>query len=232
MRKLSFKTAVLATLVAGFSLVSCEKNEEESTPRIGLEFSTVTTASSLKSTKQETKMISFHSGFITLREIEFEVEVDDDSLEIDFNIEMNTVIDFASGETTPDISFAEIPAGTYNEMEVEIELQDEGDNPSVVLNGTFIDANGINHDIRFEFNSGETFEVEREGTVVFASNESALAQITIDPAAWFINVSSEQLSSATKDINGIIVISETQNPDIFDVVADGLDLATEVEIEN
>ena len=145
---------------------------------------------------------------------------------------MNTVIDFASGETTPDISFAEIPAGTYNEMEVEIELQDEGDNPSVVLNGTFIDANGINHDIRFEFNSGETFEVEREGTVVFASNESALAQITIDPAAWFINVSSEQLSSATKDINGIIVISETQNPDIFDVVADGLDLATEVEIEN
>lgn len=232
MRKLSIKTAVLATLVAGFSLVSCEKNEEESTPRIGLEFSTVTTASSLKSTKQETKMISFHSGFITLREIEFEVEVDDDSLEIDFNIEMNTVIDFASGETTPDISFAEIPAGTYNEMEVEIELQDEGDNPSVVLNGTFIDANGINHDIRFEFNSGETFEVEREGTVVFASNESALAQITIDPAAWFINVSSEQLSSATKDINGIIVISETQNPDIFDVVADGLDLATEVEIEN
>ena len=86
MRKLSIKTAVLATLVAGFSLVSCEKNEEESTPRIGLEFSTVTTASSLKSTKQETKMISFHSGFITLREIEFEVEVDDDSLEIDFNI--------------------------------------------------------------------------------------------------------------------------------------------------
>lgn len=232
MKKLNLRIAVLATIVAGVSITGCETNEDESTPKIGLEFNTITAPSSLKSAEQETKLISFHSGFITLEEIEFEVETDNDSVEVDFNMEMNTVIDFATGETTPDISFAVIPAGTYNEMEVEIELQDEGDDPSVVLNGTYIDEDGTAHDIRFEFNSGETFEIEREGTIVFSTNESALAQITIDPAAWFTNVSNEQLSAATKDMNGVIVISENQNTEIFETVADGLDLATEVEIKN
>ncbi len=33
-------------------------------------------------------------------------------------------------------------------------------------------------------------------------------------------------------MDGIIVISEDLNIDIFDIVADGLDLATDLEIEN
>lgn len=36
------------------------------------------------------------------------------------------------------------------------------DEPSVVLNGTFT-YDGVSHPVRFEFNSGETFEVEKEG---------------------------------------------------------------------
>jgi len=39
------------------------------------------------------------------------------------------------------------------------------------------------------------------------------------------------MADATQ-INGVIVISENQNEEIFDIVADGLDLATELEIEN
>ncbi len=100
----------------------------------------------------------------------------------------------------------------------------------MVLNGTYTDADGVSHPIRFEFNSGETFEVEKEGTITFSTNESALAQITFDPALWFADVTNEELSRAIKDNEGVIVISETQNEEIFDIVADGLDLATEVEI--
>jgi len=88
------------------------------------------------------------------------------------------------------------------------------------------------------FNSGfitlreVQFEVEKEGTITFETNKSALAQVTIDPAAWFTELAAAQLSEATKDDNGVIVISSTQNPDIFDIAADGSDVATEVEIEN
>ncbi len=226
-------TVILTTVViATISFISCQKDINYD-PQIGLKFNTVTTpfpvSGDLKSALQ-VKELEFTSGFITLREVEFEVETDDDSIELNFNIEMNTKIDFATGETDPDISFVEIPAGTYNEMSVEIELQDEGDSPSMVLNGKYVDADGTNHPVRFEFNSGETFEVEKEGTIIFATNESALAQITFNPTVWFAEVSNEQLSQANKDNEGVIVISSTQNPDIFDIAADGLDLATEVEL--
>jgi hypothetical protein len=235
MKKKKLRILALATLiVAGFAFASCEE-DKQSEPQIGLKFNTVQTPITLNSglkSAQETKELSFNSGFITLREIEFEVETDDDSVEVNFNMETNTKIDFATGETNPDISYAKIPTGTYNEMEVEIELQDEGDTPSVVLNGTFIDIEGVSHDIRFEFNSGETFEIEKEGTIIFETNESALAQITINPADWFAEVTALQLSEATKNDNGVIVISSTQNSEIFEIAADGLDMATDIEIEN
>ncbi len=222
--------SLFATLiVAGISFTSCQDDSQKE-PQVGIKFKTITSPFTLKSGHQA-KELSFNSGFITIREIEFEVETDDDSVEINFNVELNTKIDFATGETTPDISYAEIPAGKYNEVEVEIELQDEGDNPSVVLNGTYVDADGVSHDVRFEFNSGETFEVEREGVITFEVNESVLMQVTFDPTAWFAEVTDEELASATKS-DGVIIISSTQNTEIFDIVADGIDLATEVEIEN
>ena len=233
MKRFRFKIRVLTAIIAaGISFTACQKDSNLN-PQIGLEFTTVNSPMALngglKSTMQE-KELSFTSGFITLREVEFEVETDDDSIEVEFNIEINTRIDFATGETDPDISYVEIPAGTYNEMEVEIELQDEGDDPAMVLHGTYVDVEGMSHPVRFEFNSGETFEVEKEGTITFATNESALAQVTFDPTVWFAEVSNEQLAQATKDNDGVIVISSTQNANIFDTVADGLDLATEVEL--
>jgi hypothetical protein len=235
MQKKKLKILALATLVAtGFAFTSCEE-DKPSEPQIGLKFNTVQTPITLNSglkSAQQTKELSFNSGTITLREVQFEVETDEDSVEVNFNLEAITEIDFATGETNPDISYAQIPAGSYNAMEVEIELQDEGDAPSVVLNGTFVDVEGVSHDVRFEFNSGETFEVEKEGTITFDTNESALAQVTIDPTAWFAEVTAAQLSAATKNDKGVIVISSTQNPEIFDIAADGLDMATEVEIEN
>lgn len=235
MRKQNFRFLSLSAIAAiGLIFMSCEK-DEQSEPQVGLKFNTVkapiTLNAGLKSVDQP-KELYFHSGQITIREIEFEVEIGDDSVEVNFNLESITQIDFATGQTTPDISYVQIPAGTYSSMEVEIELQDEGDTPSVVLYGTFVDIEGISHDIRFEFNSGETFEVEKEGTVEFKVNQSALAQVTIDPTAWFAEVTATQLSEAVKDSQGVIVISSTQNSEIFDIVADGLDLATEVEIEN
>lgn len=237
MKKRKFLTVVMAAiLVASVSFTSCEEDVAltNNEPQVGLKFNTVTTplilTDGLKSA-QQVKELSFTSGFITLKEISFEVETDNDSIEINFEIELNTKIDFATGETNPDISFVEIPAGTYNEFEVEIELQDEGDSPCIVLEGTYIDAEGTSHPVRFEYNSGETFEIEKEGNIIFNTNESALTQITIDPTIWFAPVTNEQLSNATKDINGVIVISETQNVDIYEIAEEGLDLSTEVEME-
>ena len=84
--------------------------------------------------------------------------------------------------------------------------------------------------IRFEFNSGEVFEAEAESATV-TSNVSAIAKITFDPIAWFERVSAQKLDNARTNNDGVIVISETKNEAIFDLVADGLDRKTEAVFE-
>lgn len=235
MKTTKLKSIVLASIfLAGISFTSCEKNdpltEDTPAPNIGLKFNTVTSPVLLKST-QQTKQLSFNSGYIRLSELEFEAEKDDDLYEIEFEIEIDTKIDFATGTTNPDISFIEIPAGTYDEIEVEIELYDEDNSPAIVLYGTYLDAEGVSHDVRFEYSSDETFEVEKEGSITFSENESALAQITFDPTVWFAEVQDAHLSNATKNNEGVIVISESYNEDIYDMVEEGLELASEIEFD-
>lgn len=198
--------------------------------QVGLKFVTVKTAFPFNGRVATTNSLAFSSGTIVLSQVRFEGESASGFTEVKFEQEKDVTVDFATGATTPDISAAAFPPGTYRSVDVELELQDSGTKPAVVLNGTFTDGEGRQHPLRFEFNSAETFEVEKEGTIVFAEGQSAVAQVTFNPVAWFAGVSAEQLSAATKDAQGVIVISSTQNANIFDVVADGLDLATEIEI--
>ncbi|WP_017732335.1 hypothetical protein [Nafulsella turpanensis] len=223
------KNFVLVSALA-FGMFACGEDEvAPESAQVSLAFNTVKTSTGISNANERVLAsgLSFSSGFITIREVQFEAESDTDSVEVNF--EQVTKIDFATGASTPDISGLVIPTGTYREVEVEVELQDGGDEPAVVLNGTFT-YDGVSHPVRFEFNSGETFEVEKEGVITFAGGESIVAQVTFDPNAWFLEVESEQLSVATKNAEGVVVISETQNTNIFEIVADGLDLATEVEI--
>lgn len=233
-------TFPLIMAVVATSLMSCSTDSDSDQPQLSVQFNTVQSTLDFQSQVKEeplkqatTASLSFYSGSITIGELEFEVETENDSTSIDFELEQVVVIDFATGSTTPDIGSISIPAGTYEEVEIEIELH-EGPtgNPAIMLNGVFTDLEGTEHPVRFEFNSEESFEVEREGVITFSEDQTALAQVTFDPVLWFAEVSAEEMSAATKDENGTIVISSTQNADIFDIVADGLDLATDVEIEN
>jgi len=210
-------------------VVSCN-DDEMTNPTVSMNFKTNTSDFGVRAQANQANTLQFTSGTIVLREIEFEAETEEgDSIEV--NIEQIVEVDYATGATSPDISNLVFPMGTYVEARVELELQDENSDPSVVVEGTFTDADEVAHPIRFEFNSGETFEVEKEGNVVFGESAMIIAEITFDAEAWFAGVTIGQLTAATKNSDGVIVISETSNPDIFDIVADGLDLATELEIE-
>lgn len=233
MNNLYFK---LLTLILVVSFSACSSDDATERTMLAVNFETVTApfnvqaqASTFNKQSTSSGTFVFNDGFITLIAMEYEAE--NGVEEVEFELEQVVVIDYATGIPNIDIEAIEIPAGTYQEVSVELELLDETDEPSVVLNGIYTSPDGTTTTpIRFEFNSGETFEVEREGTIVFTENESAIAQITFDPSAWFAGVTDDMMADATKS-NGVIVISESQNSEIFDIVADGLDLATELEIE-
>lgn len=231
---LTFLTAVFLTLF------SCSP-ESDLNPetQVGVQFNTVQSSFSAQAFNKENQLkqaatgtLSFTEGYIAISKLEFEAEADNDSIEVEFELKQNTLIDFATGATTPDISTISIPAGTYEEVEVEIDLREDSEEPAILLFGTYIAPDGVEHSIRFEYSSDESFEVEREGVIVFAESQIAIAQITFDPITWFAAVTDDNYVNATKDTEGVIVISSTQNTEIYDVVADGLDLASDIEMED
>lgn len=237
-----FSKLMAITLVVGLSACSADDSPDqppaEEQSELSINFNTITSPFNLQAQASSFNKQAapgnfvFNDGFITLSSMEYEAESENDIESVEFELEQVVVIDFATGIPTPDIRAIEIPAGTYEEVEIEVELFDETDEPSVVLNGNYTSPDGGEHPVRFEFNSGEEFEVEREGTIVFTENQSVIAEITFDPSVWFALVSDEDMENANKNMDGVIVISEEQNSDIFEIVEDGLDLVTDLEFDD
>jgi len=226
MKKQTFIIPIFSLFIIG--LISCEKNDLKN-PTLQLEFNTVTAESNLKSA--EVNSIQFTSGHIILENIEFQSESETDSIEVDFDIDSYITLDFATGETTPDLSAIEIVAGYYTEIELDFELWDQTEQPSIDLEGTWTDASGTPHSIRLLMPLGQVFSLEIEGQFTIEENTAMIAQITIDPNAWFLGEAGELLPSATANNDGIIVISPDQNSDIYNLIKDAIDYTSEIEIE-
>ncbi|TYP77326.1 hypothetical protein [Aquimarina intermedia] len=215
----------LAYLLMSFALVlSCSDDDsnQESTLNVtaGYAFTANKMVNSLK----------FTSGYIWLTEVEFEGHyASGDSIEVE--VKRSSKIDLATGVATPSLDDIVIPTGDFVELELEVELRDEDAQPSIVMEGTYTRTDGSQAPIRFEYNSGETFEAEYEKPVTILDGETVLSRIVFDPNIWFSVVPNDALDNATVNADGVIVISGTSNQGIFDLVADRLDESTESEFE-
>ena len=228
------KTTILVfTILLGMmTLVSCDSSSNDSMAKLKYTFDVTKTGNQTKAKTSASSPavmaaadVQFSSGYITIREIVFDGDLGDGS-SVSITHEQVARIDVATGNTTPSLETVQIPAGTYSSVYLGIELQDVNDEPQMVIEGTFTDSTGTDVPLRFEFNSGEVFEAEAAQAEVTEARV-ATAQITFDPVFWFSDVTSQQLHDAGRSSDGTIVISETSNADIFDGVADKLDVATQ-----
>ncbi|MEE4214700.1 MAG: hypothetical protein V2I34_06510 [Bacteroidales bacterium] len=224
-------TLLIAALASIFILGGCEKDKTEG-PSLGVEFEAVKIGTFLSDqSKALNGELVINSGTILFESVEFEAESENELVEIEFELEGDVLFDFETVETTPDISSIAVPAGTYEEIEIELEIKDGGDTPSIVMEGVYTDQESTEHPFRFEYNADQTFEVEMEGSIVFEADVSFIALVTIDPASWFSEVTDNDMTSATKNEDNLIVISSTSNVSIYNTVSAGLELASEVEFE-
>lgn len=223
------KKLILTVFSIALLLFTACEDDNSGKATLKMEFEAVTTGSTLKSTAANS--IEFSSGHIILEEVEFETETETDSIAVDFEIESYITIDIITGETTPDLSAVEIVPGKYEEIEIELELWDETDEPSIDMDGVWTDSEGTDHPIKLLLPIGQSFSLELEGEFTIEENTSMIAQITFDPVAWFNGEAGELLPTATKNEDGIIVISPNQNADIYDKLKDAIDRTSEVEIE-
>ncbi|HAJ99131.1 MAG TPA: hypothetical protein DCM62_03825 [Bacteroidales bacterium] len=222
MRRIKGYLTITAILSMGL-LSSCE--EQQATQNQGnLKISTRMVRSSTAPMQTAAPMLVFNSGYVVVREVVFDGDMADGRT-ISITEELITTIDLVSGIANPPF-LMDIPPGTYTSVNLGIEIQDETARPSVVAEGMFTNAAGIATPIRFEFNSGEVFEANSDEPVTLSAATPATAKITFDPHIWFSTITAAQLNNAAR-FNGVIVVSETRNTGIFNIVADRLDEATE-----
>jgi len=130
-----------------------------------------------------------------------------------------------------DLSTIVLAPGHYTEIELEFELWDQTEQPSIYLEGIWTDVDGTSHPLRLIMPLGQTFSLEIEGDYIIEENSAMTAYITINPNAWFMGAAGALLPYAIANEDGIIVISPDQNYNIYDIIEDAIDDTSEIEIE-
>lgn len=171
--------------------------------------------------------LQFTGGTIAIGEVEFEGELTNGT---EIEIEFDGYALYAFGAGDPVDYVLDIPAGIYEELSLEIDLEEEDGLPSIVAEGIYENNEGLEIPVRFEYSSDEDFEVEAR-QVEITPDDAIFAEVTFDPHLWFANVSFEMLEAAAIGTDGVMLISENSNEQIYERVAAAIDLAAEADID-
>ena len=169
--------------------------------------------------------ITWTDGICVLREIIWDGTLSGATLPTSITHSKITTIDLFTGVALPEIITTDITPGVYSNIYTGIELEDNGTNDNIILNGSYTDGSGANHQIQFLFNSGEVFE-STLSSHTFEAGTNTMCWIELNPSNWFTSFSISDFDNATPNGQDIIVISESENTDIYDLVEEALNNST------
>ena len=232
--------AMYLILLAGLlsMQLSCSKDDSTLPVRVNLN---VSLTPALKSDN-----ISFQSGEIVLKEIQFEGK-----REVGENYSFYTApgkligpvsFNISSG-SQPVLAYFDLPQGKYTVMDWKFQLADgldsyEADDvngsPGLILNGTYRKVNGEELQVRVEIDPFEVFNckaVNSSGnkTIDIISERGYNAGLVFDPYFAFRPVTSNTIEKAGYS-DGVILISPNSNADIYEVILFRLQLSARLVV--
>lgn len=183
--------------------------------------------------------ISIQEGFVQIKKLEMELEGRNDSgeFEKEYEVSFDEIKKITLDRFNSEEDFIiNIPEGEYKEIEVELDLIDHDNEPSIFLTGTYMDAEGNSVPMRFEhFGDDIDFEIEIEAedddsyfTIDRVNNPLAILEIFADN--WFTNVTNLEWENADRT-EGAIVISNDSNREIYNKVKSRIEESVDIEIE-
>ena len=239
LQKLSFIGAIALT-----TLFSCNSDDEptvigEGEVRMGI--GVKLSNNSVPGARVTASGLDIRSGYLQVKEIELETEGVDENGEFEREIEYKfpeiKKIDF--NELDPGVDFfINIPAGNYEEIEFEIDLIDNRNEPSIHLEGIFNKQDGSSIPFRLEVFGDDDddldFEVELEAEddeLFFLDGvNNPLALLEIDGQGWFSGISNDELENADLT-DGVLVINRSTNQSIYSRVLQKIEDSSEIELE-
>ena len=209
------KTSKILGLMVASALLfaSCEKEEPQTGYTISVEAGKFT---------GKTSAVTLSTGFVEVNEVELEFE--NDTVEIEVDIEGVYVFDLMTGVSNPAFPVAQIPAGTYHEL--EIAFGKNSNDTSLYLTGAHADSAGVATNFEITIIDEFSFELEDEtnGINIDPNTVSNLSvYMDIEKILEDLDWSSMQLT------NGNYVINDTLNETHYDAILNALDIEVELD---
>lgn len=238
-----------ALAIAAFGMVASSCTDENNPDTLGTGEVKIGMGVKLRSTSGNSGArlastgLDINSGFLQIKKLELETSGIDEAgrefeKEMEFRFPEIKKINFDELDSNADF-FIAIPAGNYEEVEVEIDLIDHKNQPSIQLEGTYTYSDGRSVPFRFELfgddNEDIDFEVELEAEddddLFFLDKvNNPLALLQIDAKAWFSTISPATMNAAQLT-NGVLLINNNTNRSIYKVVEARIIASSEIELK-
>ncbi len=233
-------TAAMLIAIATFGM-SCSENDDipsQGDGKLGFALLLKDNGNTNSNSRTLENRLVIEDGFIQVKELELKLEGRNENgrfekeIEIKFRDIKKVNLDRFNSEVD---FFINIPEGEYQEIDVELDLIDYRNEPSIFLAGTFRKNDESIIPLRFEhFGDVIDFEVEIEakngGYFSVDRINNPLALLEINAFNWFSNVTDDELENADTS-DGVIVISNNQNRDLYRKIRNSIEASSEIEIE-
>jgi major membrane immunogen (membrane-anchored lipoprotein) len=213
----------LSLATATILLVSCSKKDVSGPSGVNFQLKATNTVTTLNS-RTDAATITWTSGTATPTSVKFEAT--QSASEIEFSSTANQQVDlFAAASSFGNIT---LPAGTYNEIELKMQLNGTTSAPALELNGTF--NNGTtNIPVKFQVTTSLLVKAEKNNVTI---NGGAFTAVTaLDLSTFTTGISQSAINSATFT-NGTLVISSASNTNFYNIIISNINRFHHAEFEH
>ncbi|MCH7398016.1 hypothetical protein MM236_08445 [Belliella sp. DSM 107340] len=238
--KISKNILKLLTLALAIGFTSCNNDDDplgSGEGKLGFAFVLNNGTQSSQNGRVANSNLTIESGFIQIKELELEVEGRRESgnFSKEIEIKFNDIRKISFNEFDESTDFIiNIEAGEYREIEIELDLIDYRNEPSIFIEGTYSFADGSTAPLIYEyFGDDIDFEVEIESEGQFFTidaRNNPLALFEINANNWFRGISDADFESAEL-VNGTLLINRNTNRNIYNRVSDNIEEFADIEIE-
>jgi len=229
-RKIILLPALLITLSLGFS--ACQKDSSDNpatgNSSLGIKLQALNKNVTLPGAKSSstTSILVWDTARMIVSQVKFEAEMKQantshDSIEIEFKWNGPMEINLLDINVTLG-NFTLLP-GFYDEIELKVEglKKDAGNKPVFYLSGVYSKTDGTLVPIVFTVNENVVFKTEKNNVEVTPDISVFTSTILLYLDELLLDVQISDLENAALT-NGVIVISDNSNSDLYDIIMHNL----------
>lgn len=228
---------LFSVLLSSFFLFSgCTKEENTSDGEIIYKIEPVNTTASIGATVSESGIVlnlptnssfTWKAGYLTISELNLEAKKD--NREIEFRLKKSSTIDLF--KSNQDLGSVHVPPGSHTEIEFELILNKQTTGNVFAISGDYKDESGRITPLEFNFNEGMTFKLQVEDQTINVSTDYT-GLLTLQLNRLLANVTSLDLTTANKNVNGIIVVSNSSNVELFNKIRAGFMSSVKADLQD